>query len=341
MEYELLDTGIFDDDRYFDVVVEYAKDAHDDILMLVTALQPRTRTRRRSTCSRRCGSATPGRGATRSPSRPSTALDGAPGVAAARASHAELGEWLSARRRVGAAAVLRERDQQRAPVRGAERLAVRQGRRSTTSSSHGAADAVNPERTGTKVAAHHVLELAPGDSASVRLRLTASARSQTAAPATTPLGRRLRSRVLERPRKPRPTSSTPTVIPPTLDRRRGDGDAPGAGRAAVGQAVLRVRRAPLAARARRQPVGPERPGELGAQRAVVPHGRRRRDLDARQVGVPVVRRVGPGVPLRAAVARRRRLRQGADRAAARRRATCIPTARSRRTSGTSATSTRP
>src|SRR5215472_17531795 len=37
MEYELLDTGIFDEGRYFDVVVEYAKAAHDDILMLVTA----------------------------------------------------------------------------------------------------------------------------------------------------------------------------------------------------------------------------------------------------------------------------------------------------------------
>ena len=37
MEYELLDTGIFDEDRYFDVIVEYAKAAHDDILMLVTA----------------------------------------------------------------------------------------------------------------------------------------------------------------------------------------------------------------------------------------------------------------------------------------------------------------
>ena len=36
-EYELLDTGIFDEDRYFDVVVEYAKAAHDDILMRVTA----------------------------------------------------------------------------------------------------------------------------------------------------------------------------------------------------------------------------------------------------------------------------------------------------------------
>ena len=35
-EFELLDTGIFDDDRYFDVFVEYAKDAPEDILMRVT-----------------------------------------------------------------------------------------------------------------------------------------------------------------------------------------------------------------------------------------------------------------------------------------------------------------
>jgi len=36
-EFELLDTGIFDDDSYFDVFVEYAKASPDDILMLVTA----------------------------------------------------------------------------------------------------------------------------------------------------------------------------------------------------------------------------------------------------------------------------------------------------------------
>jgi hypothetical protein len=35
-EFELLDTGVFDDNRYFDVVVEYAKAAPDDILMRVT-----------------------------------------------------------------------------------------------------------------------------------------------------------------------------------------------------------------------------------------------------------------------------------------------------------------
>ncbi|HEY1786559.1 MAG TPA: glucosidase [Verrucomicrobiae bacterium] len=35
-EFELLDTGIFDDDRYFDVFVEYAKAGPEDILMVVT-----------------------------------------------------------------------------------------------------------------------------------------------------------------------------------------------------------------------------------------------------------------------------------------------------------------
>jgi hypothetical protein len=34
-EYELLDTGVFDDDRYFDVFVEYAKASPDDILIQI------------------------------------------------------------------------------------------------------------------------------------------------------------------------------------------------------------------------------------------------------------------------------------------------------------------
>jgi hypothetical protein len=36
-EYELLDTGVFDDDAYFDVFVEYGRADVDDILMLITA----------------------------------------------------------------------------------------------------------------------------------------------------------------------------------------------------------------------------------------------------------------------------------------------------------------
>ena len=36
-EFELLDSGVFDEDRYFDVFVEYAKAGPDDLLMRVTA----------------------------------------------------------------------------------------------------------------------------------------------------------------------------------------------------------------------------------------------------------------------------------------------------------------
>lgn len=36
MEYELLDTGVFDEDRYWDVFVEYAKDSAEDILIKIT-----------------------------------------------------------------------------------------------------------------------------------------------------------------------------------------------------------------------------------------------------------------------------------------------------------------
>ncbi len=36
LEYELLDTGVFDQDRYFDVFVEYAKESPEDILIQIT-----------------------------------------------------------------------------------------------------------------------------------------------------------------------------------------------------------------------------------------------------------------------------------------------------------------
>ena len=36
-EYELVDTGIFNDDRYFDIFIEYAKINHDDFLIRITA----------------------------------------------------------------------------------------------------------------------------------------------------------------------------------------------------------------------------------------------------------------------------------------------------------------
>ena len=45
MEYELLDTGVFDDDRYFDVEVTYAKAGPDDLVCRIAVHQPRARRR--------------------------------------------------------------------------------------------------------------------------------------------------------------------------------------------------------------------------------------------------------------------------------------------------------
>ena len=46
MEYELLDTGVFDGDRYFDVFVEYAKNTPEDLLIQISVDEPRARARR-------------------------------------------------------------------------------------------------------------------------------------------------------------------------------------------------------------------------------------------------------------------------------------------------------
>ena len=60
-EYELIDTGVFEEDRYFDVIVEYAKvdaDGHPDPYHR----RNRGPEARRFTCCRRCGFAIPGHG---------------------------------------------------------------------------------------------------------------------------------------------------------------------------------------------------------------------------------------------------------------------------------------
>ena len=170
MEYELLDTGVFNDERYFDVVVEYAKNAPDDILMLVTAYnrgsEPATLHLLPTLWFRNTwswGDAV---------AKPTiAALDGAPGLAAARASHDELGEWVFCAD-ASAALLFCENETNNQRVFGTPNASpyVKDGINGFVVD--GIADAINPERTGTKVAAHHTLELAPGQSAQVRVRLT-------------------------------------------------------------------------------------------------------------------------------------------------------------------------
>jgi hypothetical protein len=168
LEYELLDTGVFDDDRYFDVFVEYAKAAPEDILVRITVCnrgpQPAAIHVLPTLWFRNVWSWD---GKPR-PLLRQAALGRAGGTVAA--SHPELGEWhLHCE---GARELLfteNETNNERlfstpnpTPwVKDAFDRHVVQGRQ----------DAVNPERTGTKAAAHYVLTVGAGKSEVLRLRL--------------------------------------------------------------------------------------------------------------------------------------------------------------------------
>ncbi|HEY2600279.1 MAG TPA: hypothetical protein VGI67_01895 [Thermoleophilaceae bacterium] len=170
MEYELLDTGIFDEDRYFDVIVEYAKAACDDILMLVTVhnrgpdaaeLQLLPTLWFRNTWS--WGDDVP---------KPTlAAVDRPGGSAAARATHHELGDWLL-QADASAELLFCENETNNQRLFGAPNASPYAKDGINDFLVGGVRDAVNPERSGTKLAAHHSLSLAPGESAAVRLRLS-------------------------------------------------------------------------------------------------------------------------------------------------------------------------
>ncbi len=181
LEYELLDTGVFADDRYFDVIVEYAKVAHDDIAMLVTVHNrgPDPATLHllptlwfRNTWS--WGDPEP---------RPTLSGDGDTAV---RASHAELGEW-TLHVRSDAELLFCENETNHQRLFGSRNASPYVKDAINDRVVGGAHDAVNPARTGTKVAAHHVVEIAAGDSAAIRVRLAADG-ERGAAPADDPLG---------------------------------------------------------------------------------------------------------------------------------------------------------
>jgi hypothetical protein len=171
-EYELLDTGVFEESRYFDVVVEYAKAGPDDLVMRVTAHNrgPQEATLHllptlwfRNTWS---WSST---GTTRRPEL--RALPGVADLSVVLAEHELLGHrQLICQDDVPL--LFTENDTNRQLLFGAENETpyVKDGIDRMVV--EGDEDAVNPHRHGTKVSAHHVLTIAPGASASIRVRLT-------------------------------------------------------------------------------------------------------------------------------------------------------------------------
>ena len=165
MEYELLDTGVFNQDRYFDIFVEYAKALPDDILVQITvenrgpeaaALHVLPTLWFRNTWSW-------GRDATRGLLR-----QDAPG--AIGATHAILG----ARRLScdGAPPLLFTENETNT-----ERLFNAPNRTPFVKDGidacivHGRLEAVNPQQEGTKAAAHYQITVGGGQSRTLRLRL--------------------------------------------------------------------------------------------------------------------------------------------------------------------------
>ena len=164
MEYELLDTGVFDQDRYFDVFVEFAKNSPEDVLIRISVHNRGPEQARihvlpnlwfRNTWAADGGE------------KPSLRAD----RGAIHASHPQLGEYtlqcegtpdlLFTENETNVARLWGQANP--SPyVKDAFHEYVVSGKR----------EAVNPSKTGTKAAPHYVLEVPGGGSKVVRLRLS-------------------------------------------------------------------------------------------------------------------------------------------------------------------------
>ncbi len=170
-EYELLDTGVFDEDRYFDVFVEYAKASPEDFLIQFTVhnrgpetadlhLLPTLWFRNWWIGTRRSGE------------RPRLAQqDTTNGLAVVEAVDAELGRRYFYCE--GAAPLLfTENETNCERILGVANAQpyVKDGINDYIV--HGRSSAVNPARAGTKMAAHYRLTVQRGQSQSIRVRLS-------------------------------------------------------------------------------------------------------------------------------------------------------------------------
>ncbi len=175
MEYELLDTGVFHDDRYFDVFVEYAKDDAEDILVKITAVNrgpDAAELHLLPTLWFRNDWSSWIAESNRSPQKPTIKQIKAPaGVIAVAAAHPLLGEFtLSCEGEVSLLFTENETNHERLFGQKNESPHVKDGINDCVV--QGRQEAVNPGKQGTKVAAHYRVTIAPGESATVRLRLT-------------------------------------------------------------------------------------------------------------------------------------------------------------------------
>ena len=169
-EYELVDTGIFNEDRYFDVFVEYAKAGPSDILIQI------------SLCNRGPEAATLHVLPTlwfrntwvwwpEQPKPSLRALPGETGIGRIRASHSGLGEY-GLHCEGNPTLLFTENDTNTERIFGTPNPGPYVKDAINNYLLAGRVDAVNPDRTGTKAAAHYQVTVAAGGTAIIRLRLS-------------------------------------------------------------------------------------------------------------------------------------------------------------------------
>jgi len=216
-EYELLDTGVFDDDRYFDVFVEYAKRTAEDLLIKISVCNRGSEPARldvlptlwlRNTWS--------WDGAAWRPEMRQVSAGSADSIISV--SHPDLGNrFLCCDGRVELLFTENETNNERLFHRPNKTRYVKDGINDYVV--HGRTEAVDPEKKGTKAAAHYRLMVAPGECQMLRLRLCDAAPVEVAAnrrAAVTPFGTDF-DRVFET-RQREADEFYATVIPKSLDR---------------------------------------------------------------------------------------------------------------------------
>jgi hypothetical protein len=168
-EYELLDTGVFDADRYFDVFVEYAKADPEDVLIRVSVHNRGPEVAElhllptlwfRNTWSGNDGNSRP--------------LLRQLEQGRARASHPQLGNYTLACEG-GPELLFTENESNNYRLWGRPNAAPYAKDAFHEYVISGKQDAVSPSRMGTKAAAYYRLQILAGSSKAVRLRLNATA----------------------------------------------------------------------------------------------------------------------------------------------------------------------
>lgn len=179
-EYELIDTGVFNDNRYFDVFVEYAKSAAEDVLIKITVhnrgpeeamLHVLPTIWFRNTWSWPRGTAKP----------ILRRMKTSQAIQAIAATHQELGvRWLCIEGDVELLFTENETNNQRLFGSANACSYVKDGINDYVV--NGQESAVNPEGTGTKAAAHHIMNVPAGAASVLRLRLIESNGNEPANP---------------------------------------------------------------------------------------------------------------------------------------------------------------